>query len=69
MDNCKKSFECNERERCCFPRNCVIIAPTGPTGQCEYRCRANDQLILNGGMESRSNNQPSNWIFTNPTGI
>lgn len=43
--------------------------PTGPTGVCECRCQSNGQLVINGGMENRTNDKPTNWIFTNPDGI
>lgn len=36
---------------------------------CSCRCQSNGQLIVNGSMENRTNNQPSNWTFTNPDGI
>lgn len=42
---------------------------TGPTGSCECNCRSTGQMILNGGMENRCNNKPTDWIFTNPNGI
>lgn len=33
------------------------------------KCKANGQLVVNGGMENRNNNKPENWTFTNPNGI
>ena len=42
---------------------------TGPTGQCECACRSTGELVLNGSMESRTNNKPNNWNFTNPDNI
>ena len=42
---------------------------TGPTGRCECNCKSTGQLVINGGMESRSDNKPTNWTFTNPTGV
>ena len=45
------------------------MGPTGPTGVCDCPCRSNGQLVVNGGMETRSNNKPSNWTFTNPDGV
>ena len=43
--------------------------PTGPTGRCECNCQSTGQLIVNGSMENRTDNKPTNWIFTNPDGI
>ena len=43
--------------------------PTGPTGTCECTCMQIGELITNGGMETRTNDKPSNWTFTNPDGI
>ena len=43
--------------------------PTGPTGTCECTCMQTGELITNGGMETRTNDKPSNWTFTNPDGI
>lgn len=43
--------------------------PMGPTGTCECSCRSTGQLIVNGGMEEISENQPANWTFTNPDGV
>lgn len=42
---------------------------TGPTGRCECRCQSTGELVLNGGMENRTNDKPNNWIFTNPDGV
>ena len=43
--------------------------PTGPTGSCECKCKSVGELVKNGGMEIRSDNKSSNWVFTNPEGI
>lgn len=42
---------------------------TGPTGRCECKCKSIGQMIINGGMENRNNNKPTNWSFVNPDGI
>lgn len=41
---------------------------TGPTGPTGNNC-ATGELVTNGGFESVTANQPSDWIFTNPDGI
>lgn len=54
----------------CKPKCVAFIGPTGPTGPtgiCE--CCSSGQLITNGGMETVVDNQPTDWIFTNPDGI
>ena len=38
-------------------------------GSCENCCRSRGQLVLNGGMEDRSDNRPTSWTFTNPNGV
>lgn len=40
---------------------------TGPTGTCE--CCNSGELVINGGMEDVTDNQPTNWTFTNPDGV
>ena len=42
--------------------------PTGATGPTGTSC-ATGQLVVNGGMESVSEDQPTDWTFTNPDGI
>ena len=43
--------------------------PEGPAGECSCLCEAMGQMIENGGMENVSNEQPTDWVFTNPEGI
>ena len=43
--------------------------PEGPAGECSCLCEAMGQMIENGGMEYVSNEQPTDWVFTNPEGI
>lgn len=52
----------------CRP-NCCVIVPTGLTGRCECNCQSRVQLITNGGMEDINDNKPTDWIFTNPSGV
>lgn len=42
---------------------------TGATGQCDCNCVSNGELVINGGMEDIIDDQPTDWIFTNPDGI
>ena len=51
-----------------------ITGPTGPTGATGATGPAGNscatgELVLNGGMESVSDGQPTNWTFTNPEGV
>jgi len=45
-----------------------IQGVTGPTGPAGTSC-SSGELVINGGMETTVNNQPTNWTFTNPDGI
>ena len=45
------------------------VGPQGPTGECDCPCQSMGQMIINGGMESVENDQPTDWIFTNSDGV
>lgn len=49
--------------------NTGATGTTGATGQCECNCVSDGEMIINGGMEDILDDQPTDWIFTNPDGI
>lgn len=44
------------------------VGATGPTGPTGTSC-ATGELVINGGMETITNNKPTSWTFTNPDGV